>query len=359
MAQSDGRYRVFDGHNDTITRLREHGGSFFEENDEFHINYPLAQRGNLAGGFFAIWIPNPADPPPSDDDPDPLVSNAYNSTETLPPAMSTQYAQSYALASLGRLHRLAGESAGRLRIVRTVADLESALADDVFAIEIHIEGAEPIDADLESLDAYYEAGLRSLGLVWSRTNLFGHGVPFGFPGSPNSGPGLTGAGKALVRRCNQLGIMLDIAHLNEKGFWDLAAISKHPIVGTHNGAHALSPSPRNLTDEQLDAIRDSEGLVGINFHVGFLNPKGDAATSENTSLTWIADHLDYIANRIGIDKVALGSDFDGARMPGDLVNAGGLPKLMAELERRGYDDEALAMIGYKNWLRIFRATWQA
>ena len=107
------------------------------------------------------------------------------------------------------------------------------------------------------------------------------------------------------------------------------------------------PSPRNLTDKQLDAISDSDGLVGINFHVGFLNPKGDAATSENTPLTWIADHLDYIANRIGIDKVALGSDFDGARMPGDLVNAGGLPKLMAELKRRGYDEDALMKIGYR------------
>ena len=359
MSQTDIRYPVFDGHNDTITRIREIGGSFFEDNDEFHINLPLAQRGHLAGGFFAIWIPNPEDPPISTDNDADHVSSAYNTVESQPPMMGTAYAQNYALASLGRLHQLAAASNGAIRIVRTVADLEQSIADGTFAVEIHIEGAEPLDADLDSLDAYYAAGLRSIGIVWSRTNLFGHGVPFAFPGSPDSGPGLTDAGKLLVQRCNDLGIMLDVAHLNEKGFWDLAGISKHPIVGTHNGAWTVSPSPRNLTDKQLDAIKDSNGLVGINFHVGFLNPLGDDATADNTPLTFIADHLDYIANRIGIDKVALGSDFDGARMPGDLKNAGGLPLLMAELKSRGYSDENLAQIGYKNWLRIFQATWKA
>jgi membrane dipeptidase len=346
-------YPVFDGHNDTITHLREAGGSFVEENDDFHITLPLAKRGGLIGGFFAIWIPD-ADEVPNFTDPN---TDSYRSIDTMPPMMSTGHAQEFALTSLGRLLRLERDSEGAVRIVRTAADIERAMADGAFSVEVHIEGAEPIDADLDTLDAWYAAGLRSLGLVWSRPNLFGHGVPFDFPSSPDTGPGLTDAGKALVTACNQLGILLDISHLNEKGFWDLAGISDRPIVATHCGAHVLCPSPRNLTDKQLDAIKDSDGIVGINFHVGFLNPLGNEATDENTSLTAIADHLDYIANRIGIDKVALGSDFDGARMPGDLANAGGLPKLMAELKSRGYDDDALARIGYDNWLRIFRATW--
>jgi len=346
-------YPVFDGHNDTITHLREEGASFFEVNDDFHITLPLAKRGGLIGGFFAIWIPD-TDEVPNFTDPN---TDSYRSIETMPPMMSTGHAQEFALTSLGQLLRLERASKGAVRIVRTVADIERAMADGAFSVEVHIEGAEPIDANLDTLDAWYAAGLRSLGLVWSRPNLFGHGVPFNFPSSPDTGPGLTDAGKALVTACNQIGIMLDISHLNEKGFWDLAAISNRPIVATHCGAHALCPSPRNLTDKQLDAIKDSDGIVGINFHVGFLNPLGDKATDENTSLTAIADHLDYIADRIGIDRVGLGSDFDGARMPGDLANAGGLPKLMAELKSRGYDDEALRKIGYENWLRAFRATW--
>ena len=346
-------YPVFDGHNDTITHLREEGASFFEENDDFHITLPLAKRSGLIGGFFAIWVPD-TDEVPNFTDPN---TDSYRSIETMPPMMSTGHAQEFALTSLGQLLRLERASKGAVRIVRTVADIERAMADGAFSVEVHIEGAEPIDANLDTLDAWYAAGLRSLGLVWSRPNLFGHGVPFDFPSSPDTGPGLTDAGKALVTACNQIGIMLDISHLNEKGFWDLAAISNRPIVATHCGAHALCPSPRNLTDKQLDAIKDSDGIVGINFHVGFLNPLGDKATDENTSLTAIADHLDYIADRIGIDRVGLGSDFDGARMPGDLANAAGLPKLMAELKSRGYDDEALRKIGYENWLRAFRATW--
>ena len=352
-------YPVFDGHNDTITKLREIGGSFFAENDEFHVTLPLAKRSGLIGGFCAIWVPDAGHVPDfsEEKDDEDMVSKAYLSVETMPPMMTTAYALEFALISLGRLLRLERESDGGVRIVRTVGDIERAMTDGAFAVEVHIEGAEPIDAGLDSLDAFYAAGLRSLGLVWSRPNLFAHGVPFGFPGSPDTGPGLTDAGKALVRACNELGIMLDVSHLNEKGFWDLAALSNRPIVATHCGAHALCPSPRNLTDKQLDAIRASDGIVGINFHVGFLNPLGDAATPENTSLTAIADHLDYVAERIGVDRVALGSDFDGARMPGDLVNAGGLPALMAELKRRGYDDDALARIGYGNWLRVLRATW--
>ena len=351
-------YPVFDGHNDTITHLREAGGSFFDDDPLIHISLAQARRGGLIGGFFAVWVPDGDHVPDfTDDGSGQMVSAAYNAVETMPAMMTTAAAQEFALVSLGRILKLERESDGAVRIVRTVAEIEQAMADEAFAVEVHFEGAEPIDDQLDTLEAFYAAGLRSLGLVWSRSNLFGHGVPFGFPGSPDSGLGLTDAGKALVRACNELGIMLDVSHLNEKGFWNLATISDRPIVATHCGAHALCPSPRNLTDKQLDAIRDSDGVVGINFHVGFLNPLGDAATPENTSLTAIADHLDYIADRIGIERVALGSDFDGARMPGDLINAGGLPKLMTELKSRGYDDDALARIGYGNWLRVFRATW--
>jgi membrane dipeptidase len=181
-------------------------------------------------------------------------------------------------------------------------------------------------------------------------------VPFAFPSSPDTGPGLTEAGKALVRACNRLGIMLDLSHLNEAGFWDVADRSEDPLVATHSGVHAITASSRNLTDKQLDAIRDSEGIVGVNFHVGFLHPEGNSDAAA-TSLTAIVDHLEYMVSRMGIDHVALGSDFDGAAMPHDLKDAAGLPKLAEELRRRGYDDDALRKIGYENWLRVFTKTW--
>src|SRR5204862_5975253 len=108
---------------------------------------------------------------------------------------------------------------------------------------LHFEGAEPIDSQLNALEVFYRAGLRSLGLVWSRPNAFGEGVPFRFPSSPDTGPGLTAAGRELVRECNRLGILVDLSHLNERGFWDVADVTTAPLVATHSNAHALSATP--------------------------------------------------------------------------------------------------------------------
>jgi membrane dipeptidase len=301
-------------------------------------------------------VPDPSVPiDPADPD---ASSSAYEDVSTMPPQMETSYAQAHALGSLGKLIRLEAEANGEVTIVRTAAELRDAIERGVFAIELHMEGAEPIDEGLDALEVYYQAGLRSLGIVWSRSNIFAHGVPFAFPSSPDTGPGLTEAGKALVRTCNRLGIVIDLSHLNEKGFWDVADRTEDPLVATHSGVHAITASARNLTDKQLDAIRDSVGIVGVNFHVGFLHPEGNN-DAEATSLTAIADHLEYMVGRMGIDHVALGSDFDGAVMPHDLKDAAGLPKLVAELRTRGYDDEALRKIAYENWLRIFTKIWGA
>jgi len=352
----DQQIPIFDGHNDAILNMKETGRSFFEESTEGHIDLPRAKSGGLAGGFFAVWVPDPGVDIDLDDPS--TATAAYEDVATMPPRMETSYAQNYALGSLGALIRIEAESNGAVTIVRTAAELRDAIERGTFAIELHLEGAEPIDEGLESLDVYYQAGVRSIGLVWSRSNVFASGVPFGFPSSPDTGPGLTEAGKALVRACNRLGIVVDLSHLNEKGFWDVADRSEDPLVATHSGVHAITPSARNLTDKQLDAIRDSGGIVGVNFHVGFLHPEGNAG-AEATSLTAIADHLEYMVARMGIDHVALGSDFDGATMPHDLNDVAGLPKLIAELRQRGYDDNALRKIGYENWIRVFTTTWGA
>jgi membrane dipeptidase len=149
--------------------------------------------------------------------------------------------------------------------------------------------------------------------------------------------------------------MLDVSHLNEKGFWDVAGITAAPIVATHSNAHAICPSTRNLTDKQLDAIRESGGIVGLNFNVPFLHPEG--ARDSNMPLSIMADHMDYLVDKLGIDGVAFGSDFDGALMPDDLSDCSKLPNLIAVLRERGYDDEALYKMGYQNWVRVLSITW--
>jgi membrane dipeptidase len=202
---------------------------------------------------------------------------------------------------------------------------------------------------------YYAAGVRSVGLTHSRDNTFGHGVQGQFPSSPDTGPGLTDAGKHLVRLCNELGVVIDLSHLNEKGFWDVANLSEDPLVATHSNAHALTPHPRNLTVEQLDAVRDSNGIVGLNFAVSFL--RDDGARDADTPVSRMVDHIEYLADTVGVDRVALGSDFDGTIVPREIGDAAGLPVLFDALRARGYDDVALEKIAWRNWVRVLRDTW--
>jgi membrane dipeptidase len=348
---------IFDGHNDVLLKLyrprRGQERSFFERADFGHLDLPRAEAGGFAGGFFAVYVP----PPPSEqDDPDPeLPSGAYE--VPLPPQLGLAYAQRTAFGMAATLFRIEAESQGRVRVVHTAAELEACLEEGVLAAILHFEGAEMIDPELDALEVFYRAGLRSLGPVWSRPNAFGHGVPFAFPRSPDTGPGLTDAGKALVRACNRLRIMLDLSHLNEAGFWDVARLSDAPLVATHSNAHALCASSRNLTDRQLDAIRDSDGMVGVNFAVSFLRPDGRA--NADTELAAMVDHVDYLVERLGVTRVGFGSDFDGATVPRPIGDVAGLPALVAALRARGYDEATIRQLGTENWVRVLRATWGA
>jgi membrane dipeptidase len=342
---------ILDGHNDTLLELQTgtagEGRSFFVRSDQGHVDLPRAREGNFAGGLFAIFVQGEQSPPKED-------PAAFEAMTRLPVELTC--AQRVTISTMAQLFRLEAESGGQLQVVRTVDQLSVCLEEGVLAAVMHFEGAEAIDPKLDALLVFYEAGLRSLGIVWSRPNEFGHGVPFSFPHSPDTGPGLTDAGKALVRACVELGILVDVSHLNEKGFWDVAHISDAPLVATHSGVHALCPSSRNLTDAQLDAIGATGGLVGVNFHVGFL--RADGREDEETPISEVVRHVNYVAGRIGIEHVAFGSDFDGAKMPRELGDVTGLPKLVAALQENGYGETDLKKITHENWLRVFRRTWK-
>jgi Zn-dependent dipeptidase, microsomal dipeptidase homolog len=351
-------FAIIDGHNDTLLHLyskaRGEGVTFFDRSETGHIDLPRAREGGLGGGFFAIYIPNDS---LEDSDAKPGALPSGNYLRDLPPPLELPYAQKHAFGMARLLFEIERASQGEVKVVRSADELQYCLDNNIFATILHFEGAEPIDPDLNALEVFYQAGLRSLGPVWSRSTAFAHGVPFGFPHSPDTGPGLTDAGKELVRACNQLGIMIDLSHMNEKGFWDVAALSDAPLVATHSNVHAICPSTRNLTDKQLDAIKESDGMVGLNFHVSFLREDGENDT--NTPLSLMVRHIDYLVERLGIDRVGFGSDFDGANMPAELRDSAGLPKLVEALRQAGYDDAALRKITHENWVRVLRKTWKA
>ena len=351
------RVPIFDGHNDVLLRLYRRGGAdapraFLDGEAKGQLDLPMARQGGFAGGLFAIFVPSANGATGRSGE---TPSQDAGSGAPSPPAVESTPAQRAVFAMVSLLLRIERESQGRVRVCRSVADIRQSLKDGVLAPVLHIEGAEAIDPDFELLDVLHEAGLRSLGPVWSRPNAFGHGVPFRCPSSPDTGPGLTDLGKALIGACNRLRILIDLSHLNERGFWDVAAISDAPLVATHSNAHALSPHARNLTDKQLAAIRESGGLVGVNFAVSFLRP--DGRQDADTPITLVIEHLEHMLERVGEDGVGFGSDFDGARIPAGIGNAAGLQNLVAALRVRGYGKPLIEKLCFRNWLRVLGQTW--
>jgi membrane dipeptidase len=338
---------VFDGHNDALTRA-DHAG-IATGRPHGHLDLPRMREGGVRGGIFAVCVQSP----------DPFERRVAREDDVIEFALSEPVghpeAAAFASRAAGRLVAL--ERAGELRIARGGDDLDAAQASESGppVAVLHLEGAEAIDAGLESLEHWHAAGLRSLGPVWSRPTDFGHGVPFVFPSSPDIGPGLTPAGHALVRRCAQLGIMVDLSHLNEAGFWDVAGAEVGPLVASHSGVHALCAASRNLTDRQLDAIGASGGLVGIVYACPFL--RSDFADVPNTPVALIAQHAAYVAERLGVAHVALGSDFDGATIPAQLGDVAGVPKVLAALTDVGFSAGEVEAIAWGNWRRVLGLWW--
>ncbi|AVA20574.1 dipeptidase [Rhizobium sp. LEGMi198b] len=344
---------VFDGHNDAVQFMVDYkstGRDFMVRSEMGHLDLPRAREGRLAGGLFAMHA-SPEHEPVDD-----LTITRDGYEVRYADAVHPDYARGQIDGQLSAMRGLIERSNGQIRLATSVNDIRTAQMDAAFAVVLHIEGAEAIGPDFGYLDALYDAGLRSLGIVWSRPNIFGYGVPFAYPRSPDTGPGLTDLGKSLVKRCNALGIMIDVSHLNERGFWDVAALSTAPLVATHACAHALCPSTRNLTDRQLDAIRDTDGVIGLNLAVNDIRPDGHL--EDDTPLDLVVRHFDYLIGRVGADRVALGSDFDGAVMPRQIKDASGLPHLIDAMRKNEFDELTLRKFAYDNWLRVFGLTWR-
>lgn len=340
---------VFDGHNDVLYSLwkeaargedietlfltGKRAGELSPADRPFdHLDLPRARKGGLAGGFCAIFV---------------LPAGGRLMDE-----LSREQALPIATQMADIAHRI--ERAGGWKLCTSVAAIRQSMAQGTFAALLHMEGCEAIGPDLDGLEEFHTAGMRSLGPLWSRRNVFGHGAPLRNVADPDCGPGLTDAGKALVRECGRMGILVDTAHLTEKGFWDVAEVSEKPLVATHSNAHAVTQVARNLTDRQLDAIRERRGVAGLNFAVTMVGEGGREGT--DVPVESLVRHIDHMVARVGIDGVALGSDFNGARIPDAIGNAAGL-QVLVEALAKAYGPSDLEKLCRENWLRVLGETW--
>lgn len=347
----------FDGHNDILLQLMMSSQPRREKwpgpSDSGHLDLARMKAGGFTGGLFAIFVP-----PRGDMDFAAFIAATNDPPYALdfPPLLTHDDAQADALTQAGILHWMARTAPNDFSLCRTVSDIRAANARGAIAAVMHMEGAEAIGPDLDALYLFYDMGLRSLGPVWSRPTIFGEGVPLAFPGSPDIGNGLTDAGRDLIRLCNELGVLIDLSHLNEAGFNDVARLSDAPLVATHSNAHAVCESPRNLTDRQLDMIRDSGGMVGLNYATIFLRPDGKGA--DDCGWDPMLRQMDHLLTKLGEDHLGLGSDFDGATTPAVLGDVTGVQGFFQVLSDHGYDAPLLDKIAQDNWLACLDRTFK-
>lgn len=314
---------VVDAHADSVLDVVAGRRRLTRRSPRGHVDFPRLREGGVDVQVFAHWV-----------EPEHKPDRALRRLLVLLDAFLAEV----------------DAAGGTVVVVRSRSDLDAALAARRLAAVIGVEGGEVLHGSLEVLRILFRLGVRVLGLTWNDRNELADGV-----GEGQAAGGLTRLGVRVVQEMNRLGMVVDVAHLAERGFWDVLEASTRPVIASHAGCRALCDHPRNLSDAQLRGLAQHGGVVGICFYPDFLVPKREEAT-----LRHVADHIDHAVQVAGPDHVGLGSDFDGIdRTPAGLEDVTRLPALTAELERRGYDEATLRKILGENFLRVFRQTWPA
>jgi len=300
----------------------------------------------------------------------------------------------YALREIDSLYAIAGRNPDKMQIVTDPAGLQVAVKHHKLAAMLGVEGGHMIEDRMEYLDSFYRLGVRYMTLTWNNSTPWATSAmeetAHAFTVTPY---GLTEEGKAIVRRMNELGMMVDLSHVGEKTFWDAIHTTTKPVICSHSSVYALCPVFRNLKDDQIKAIGANGGVIQVNFYSGFLDsnyaprvnrflqrhkPELDSMTaakapqyainefmsrkypaesdSLRAPLSLLMDHIDYIVRLIGVDHVGLGSDFDGIESPPQqLDDVTKYPLVTRELLKRGYKPADIEKILGGNFIRVFKA----
>jgi membrane dipeptidase len=250
------------------------------------------------------------------------------------------------------------KSCEHLRAAYTYNDILQNHKDGKISAILTMEDGAPIDDSFERLNVLYDRGVRMICLTWNYVNKIGHHnrgkfLENGRPDdiTPVTDIGLTEFGKALVKEMNKKGIIVDVSHLSDAGFYDVISTSEKPIIASHSNARGLCRHIRNFTDNMLYKLADNGGVMGMNYAKYFLN--NDSKLGRDT-IPWVIEHIKYIKGKIGLDNIGLGSDFDGISTDLGLNSADQMPRLVQALEENGFTTNEIEKITYQNALRVFK-----
>ena len=358
---------VADTHNDVLMRSMM-GRNILTELPESHSDLVKFKNGGVDLQVFSVWVS------PSKIDPE----EYYN----------------YANAMITQLEYLCSRVPDQWAIPYNYQDIVYNDQHDILSCMIGVEGGHVIENDLSKLDALYDRGMRYLSLTWNNSTDWATSAKDETEkGDSLMFAGLTNFGQQVVRRCNNLGVMIDISHAGEQTFWDVLEITTKPIIASHSSVYTLCPHFRNLKDEQLLALEKNNGVVFVNFYPAYIDstfsekgkkirqdfqPQLDSLAgifepesnelwyAENAllesslsaaapDLDDVIDHIDYIADLIGVDHVGLGADWDGVEvLPVGIENIAKLPSLTKKLIERGYSQRDIRKILGGNFKRVFK-----
>ncbi|HSS22060.1 MAG TPA: dipeptidase [Pyrinomonadaceae bacterium] len=359
---------TIDMHADTPQRLLDEHVDLAQRLPDGHFDSVRAREGGLDAQFFSIWV-------------EPQLFGGGGAS-----AMKRADDQIAAVRALAEKHPETWQFATTAEDVRRIA------AENKIAALTGLEGGYAIDEKLENVERYYRMGVRYMSPAWT--------VSTSWAGSSGDElgktRGLNDFGRAVVREMNRLGMMVDVSHVSDKAFWDIVATSSKPVIATHSGCRAIANVPRNLTDEMIQAIGRSGGVVNVIFYPEHLEPgwsekkkKVDAeiagevqrASDEESGdvahkklardrvrreefakrlppvmVSRLVDHIDHLVKLVGVDHVGIGSDFDGVQSTlADLGDVSQLPNLTRELLRRGYSESDIDKMLGGNMLRVMEA----
>ena len=309
---------ICDCHCDTLTKDYDQGESLYSNNYHLDIKRIIENGGGLQ--FLAICLPS---------------------------EYRYQGGTKFALQMIDRynweIKNLQEKKIDFLK-VEAKKDLES-LDKHQVALLLSIEDGGAIEDSLEVLRIFHQLGVRCMSLTWNYRNQLADGV-----NDSSTGGGLTQLGRDVVKEMNRLGMLVDVSHLSPQGFWDVINLTEKPIMATHSNAQTVCRVPRNLTDEQIKAIAENNGVIGINFYSKFLENQEEIANIQS-----IYKHIDHMVNLVGDEHIALGTDFDGVRnLAQGVSGVQSMPKILEYLRQEGYREATIEKIAYKNVVRILQ-----